>query len=103
MTTKVSAAEAKAGLSSLVSKVEYGNERFVIERRGRPVAALVSIEDLERLEQGGQGAASQRGALAMVGMWGDIATDEELDEMVNHIYTTREQDKGRPVDLDLED
>jgi antitoxin (DNA-binding transcriptional repressor) of toxin-antitoxin stability system len=30
--------------------VRYGGERIVIERHGRPVAGLVGIEDLERLE-----------------------------------------------------
>jgi len=31
--------------------VSYGRERIVLERRGKDVAALVSLEDLELLEE----------------------------------------------------
>ena len=43
--------EAKTRLSSLINAVAYGGERVVIESRGRPKAALVSVDDLERLER----------------------------------------------------
>ena len=33
-----------------MSRVAYNNERFLIERRGKPMAALVSAEDVARLE-----------------------------------------------------
>jgi len=49
MMKHVSAADAKAHFSSLISEVEHGKAHIVIERHGRPVAALVSMEDLERL------------------------------------------------------
>jgi prevent-host-death family protein len=47
---KVRATEAKAQLSALMARAGYGGERFLIERRGRPLAAMVGVEDLERLE-----------------------------------------------------
>lgn len=50
MAKRVSAAEAKAKLAELVGSVAHGGERILIERHGKPVAALVSTEDLERLE-----------------------------------------------------
>ena len=34
----------------LLARIRYTGERFVIEKNGAPVAALVSIEDLRRLE-----------------------------------------------------
>jgi prevent-host-death family protein len=43
-------AEAKASLSELAARTRSG-ERFRLLRRGKPVAALVPIEDLARLEQ----------------------------------------------------
>ena len=52
MTKRISAAQAKAHLSELMAQVAYGGEHYVIERRGKPLAALVSVDDLERLEQG---------------------------------------------------
>ena len=65
--------EAKAHLSELMARVGYGGERFVIERRGRPLAALVGVEDLERLEAEGREVSSRSlGALALVGAWGEV-------------------------------
>ena len=40
--------------------------------------------------------AEPKGALALVGLWEGIMTDEEVDEFVRHIYAEREKDKGRP-------
>jgi prevent-host-death family protein len=34
----------------LIGKVQFGGDRIVLEHRGKPVAALVSVEDLELLE-----------------------------------------------------
>ena len=50
MPKAVSVGEAKAKLSSLINAVAFGGERIVIQSRGRPKAALVSVEDLSRLE-----------------------------------------------------
>jgi prevent-host-death family protein len=49
--TKVSAMELRNRIGDVLNRVVYKGERFVIERRGRPVAAIVSIEELERLER----------------------------------------------------
>ena len=34
----------------VLRRAEYGGERVVVERHGKPVAAIVSIDDLRRLE-----------------------------------------------------
>lgn len=46
-------AEAKASLSELASRAHAG-ERFQITRRGKPVAAIVGVEDLARVERGAE-------------------------------------------------
>jgi len=46
----VSIAGIKRNISTLVNRVAYGRERIVLTSRGRPKAALVSMEDLQRLE-----------------------------------------------------
>ena len=99
---KVPVGEAKAHLSELMARAGYGGERFLIERRGKPLAALVGVEDLRRLEGDGGGEASgrPRGALALVGAWGDLLEDEEIDAMLEDIYSARRRDLGRPVDLE---
>jgi len=37
--------------TDIVNKVAYGNEPIVLTRRGQDVAALVSIDELELLQQ----------------------------------------------------
>jgi prevent-host-death family protein len=96
---KVRVTEAKAQFSALMARVGYGGERFVIERRGKPLAALVGVEDLERLEKP-RGATTSRplGAIALVGALSE-AEEKDLDVVLDEIYAERERDTGRPVDL----
>lgn len=98
MAKRVSAAQAKAHLSALASAAAFGNERIIIERRGKPLAALVSVGDLESLEAGGAAAHQPRGALALVGAWREV-DDEEMDSLVESIYAERDNDTGRSVPL----
>lgn len=51
----VGVAEAKAKLSELLGQVAHRGERIVLQRRGKPVAALVPMEDLERAVGEGRG------------------------------------------------
>jgi prevent-host-death family protein len=99
MAKKISAAQAKAHLSDLMSRVAYGRERYVIERRGKPLAALVSVDELERLEHASPTAARPGGALALLGAWREV-DDRDLDAMLADIYAERERDLGRPVPLE---
>ena len=94
MTNVLSVADAKKRLSELMSRVTYNRDRFIIERRGKPMAALVSMEDLARLEQD---TVVPQGLLAAVGALADF---DELDEMIEDIYLRREQAKDRAVPLD---
>jgi prevent-host-death family protein len=101
MMKHVSAADAKAHFSALLSEVEHGNAHIVIERHGRPVAALVSMEDFVRLPDAND-AKEPQGLLAAVGAWAEMG-DEVIDEMVRHIYEQREKDVPRPVFFPEED
>ena len=99
MAKRVTAAQAKAQLSALVAEAAYGGRRVLIERRGKPVAALVSVADLERLEQGEATSERPHGALALVGAWREVG-DENLDALIDEIYTRRRKDMGRPVEIE---
>ena len=50
MSLEASVSELKRELSSLINQAAFGKERIVIMSRGRPKAALVSMEDLRVLE-----------------------------------------------------
>lgn len=54
----VTVAQARNDFSNLLAQTELLERRFVIARRGKPKAALVSIEDLARLEALEQAANS---------------------------------------------
>lgn len=43
--------EVRREIADTVNQVAYGKERIVLERRGKKIAAIVSIEDLELLEK----------------------------------------------------
>lgn len=43
-------AETDDSLNALVNKVRRNKQRITLTRRGKPVAAVVSIQDLEYLE-----------------------------------------------------
>jgi prevent-host-death family protein len=46
----VGIAEIKRNISSVINCVTFGRERIILTSRGKPRAALVSIEDLQKLE-----------------------------------------------------
>ena len=107
---KISAADAKSRFSELISRAASG-ERFIIQRRERPVAVLISPNELERLERSSQAArrlAQALGqdaellakierrevhpAMAAFGLWRD---ESDLDHLAEEIYAEREQASGR--------
>jgi prevent-host-death family protein len=49
--TRVAIGTVKRDISELVNRVAYGGERIVLTSRGKPKAALVSLQDYERLER----------------------------------------------------
>ena len=51
MSTPLSLAEVKAHLSELVARVRGHHERVTVTVHGRPAAVLLSVEDLEALEE----------------------------------------------------
>ena len=48
--TSVSTVEARKQFSDLINRVAYGKERVILSRRGRDLAGLVPLEDIELLE-----------------------------------------------------
>lgn len=48
--TLVNTSEAKEEFTELVNRVIINKERIVLTRRGKEIAAIIPIEDLNRLE-----------------------------------------------------
>lgn len=51
MTETMSLAAAKARFSELVDRVERQQDRVIVTRNGKPAAVVISLEDLESLEE----------------------------------------------------
>jgi prevent-host-death family protein len=107
----VNMAEAKSRFSELVSRAASG-ERFLIRRRERPAAVLISIADLERLERGSQAAhglalalgqsaelmqeieaGELHPAMAAFGLWSEAV---ELEALSDEIHANRRRQASRP-------
>lgn len=95
----VGVSEAKATFSALIEGVQHRGERYVIERHGKPAAALVSMDELEGLEDRKAAPTRQNDGLSgLIGLFSGIMTDEEIDDMVAAIYADRERDVPREID-----
>ena len=89
----VSIAEAKARISELIAKSQHTHERFIITRRNKPVAALVSLEDLRSLEQ----QQEKQGLVAIAGKWQGF---KEVEKAMGDLQTLRKNGgNGRDVSL----
>jgi prevent-host-death family protein len=91
--TTVSVANAKSHLSELIAKSAYARERFIITKRDKPVAALVSLEDLQIIEQ----HEERQGLASLVGQWKDF---EEVGEQIRDLHQLR-KDSGTRKDVSL--
>jgi prevent-host-death family protein len=93
----VSAADARARFGELLDGVLHRGERYVVERHGREVAAIVSVAELQRLDR----AAPERpaGAMALVGLWHDVP-DDEIDSLLEDLRASRDRDTGRSVEVE---
>lgn len=48
---KITTADARKNLAEIINQVAYGKEPIVLTRRGKELAAVVSIEDLKLLQK----------------------------------------------------
>jgi len=95
MTREINVAEAKSRLSEIIRRSADTGERFIVNRRGKPVGAIVSIGDLWRIESMGEDEQTG-GLIEAAGAWADF---EHLDEVVKDIYHAREKAVDRKVGL----
>ena len=49
MTRHISAREARNKFADLMGNVHYGGEEVIVERSGRPMAAVIPVDTYERL------------------------------------------------------
>lgn len=84
MNTQVSIGQVKRDISELVHRVTYARERIILTSRGKPKAALVSMEDYEQLLRNENRANDIQGWLT------------QARTLASQIESRR----GQPVDVD---
>ena len=101
MTTSLGTAEIKARLSEIINRVAFGHERLLVLRRGKPVAALVSVDDLRRLEaiDSARTGGENENVHPIMRAFGGWADRDDIDALLIEIYADREAAIGREVAL----
>ena len=76
----ISISEMKDSLSEILNRVAYGQERIVVSSRGKPKAAVISVDDLKLLEEL-EDALAAREALAEDERGETISLEELIAEL----------------------
>ena len=51
MTEKISTGQIRQRLSAVLNRVSLKNDQFIVERRGKPLAAVVPVERFEQMRR----------------------------------------------------
>ena len=95
----VSIGQVKREISELVNRVAFGGERIILTSRGKPKAALVSIEDLQALDHTSQEKARRIAALARAQALGERIRAERPAHDVDSVELLRQLREGRTDEL----
>ncbi len=77
MPQKVSTLRVRAKLGDMLNRVDLRHDEFIIERKGKPLAALVPVQKLERLET----AARRYGLEFLEGQRGGGLSQRQADAL----------------------
>jgi prevent-host-death family protein len=91
---RVGVAEAKRRFSEMLARVAYAGEWVVITKRGKPVAALVGVQDAVSAEGTGTRPQESQG---LIGTAGSLADWEGLEAVMATVVRQRRQSRGRSV------
>lgn len=94
MVKKVSTVELRKDLAALLADVVDKGWHFIVEKRGKPLAALVSVDVLDLIERQSTTSADPQGALALAGAWGALK-EREMDALLADVNAKRGGDACR--------
>ena len=94
MTITVSAMKARQQFGEILNRVDLVHDQFIIERNGRPLAAIVPISALEEIH-----IKSRARALSFLNRTNSEVTEEEANkiavETVKEVRTERRKTKRK--------
>jgi prevent-host-death family protein len=95
MSKSIGVAEVKKNFSDVIIEVAREGKQFIIEKKGKPMAALVNIKDFEAIERK-EASSKKKGLLAAMGAWEEF---NNLDGIIKHIYARRKTAKERRLKM----
>jgi len=84
--------EAKAKLSSIISRVIFAREKITIRKKGKNVAVVLPYEDY--VEKWAETEARSKGLLLAKGALAEL---EDFDQFVEDIYQERKKSIDRAI------
>ncbi len=87
---EVPVAEIKSHLSEYLAISHNEGKRIIITKRGKPFAAIISIDDLQNLEQ----LDEKQGLAEIAGKWEHF---DEIASSIENVYQSRNKDEHRNV------
>ena len=90
----ISVSEAREKFADLVNRVQYGGERVVIEKRGKPSVVMVSVEEAAFLEAMEERALGKMADEAMKDWEADGFRTHSLAEVLEEIKADEAGAKG---------
>ena len=78
MTKKISTLEIRQKLGDILNRVALRHDQFIIERKGKPLAAMVPVERLEQMQR-----AARLHLLSVLERQPDALSQEEADRIAD--------------------
>jgi prevent-host-death family protein len=78
MTEKISTLEIRQKLGDILNRVALRHDQFIIERKGKPLAAMVPVAQLEQMQR-----AARLHLLRVLEQEPDKLSAEEADQLAN--------------------
>ena len=89
MTKRISAKEARDRFADLVGSVHYGGEEVIVERSGRPMAAVIPVEMYEKL------VAERRARFEVMDRIRSRLPDRTAEEIETDVAAAIEEVRGK--------
>lgn len=99
MTQTMTATDARQQFGDVLSRVYRKETRVVVERSGIPVAAIVSAEDLARLDRFDRERAERFGVIDEVRRAFAGVPDDEIERETDRILGVDREEAPRPASV----
>ena len=95
MSQRISTIEVRQRIGDLLNRVALRNDEFIIERKGKPLAALVAVERLEQMQRFARRQALQFMERQQAGPLSDRQANELAREAKGWARRSKRQRKAK--------